>query len=163
MATTPSQQQTTKKICPVCDNQFEPTDYLFHVYEEMIKQLMMMNDKLSDISDAVLMTYTYMKDEEEHSDGDNGNDNGKGSAELGVDIDEDISEGKTAAVDLSEAELEMIRRGEMYQMTVSPATVSSGSTVSANKPIKEKKQVLTDQEISDLMNRIIKEEPEKHE
>ena len=150
MATTPS--QVVKKICPVCDNQFEPTDYLFHVYEEMIKQLMMMNDKLSDISDAVLMTYTYMKDEEDR--------------EGGEEIDAPVVFGTNKYSDPAENGIDdLIIDDSKVEGTVSPIPEPSGSSISETKPKpeKEKKPVLTDQEISDLMNRIIKEEPGKRE
>jgi hypothetical protein len=121
----------------------------------MIKQLMLMNDKLADISDAVLMTYTYMQDEENRDEV----IVDKRSAEDGVDnliINDDKANGE-----LSETDLATIRANDMKLVDEKQTIIVDPLTSQAIIiPKPAKKPVLTDQEISDLMNRIIKEEPE---
>jgi hypothetical protein len=49
-----------KRKCLVCDKEFTTVDYAFHIQEEILSQLMVMNETLADIKEITDMTYEYM-------------------------------------------------------------------------------------------------------
>jgi hypothetical protein len=49
-----------KRKCLVCDKEFTQVDYAFHIQEEILSQLMVMNETLADIKEITDMTYEYM-------------------------------------------------------------------------------------------------------
>jgi hypothetical protein len=60
---------TAKRQCPLCNEKFDLTEYVFHIQEEQLKQLRIMSTTLQEIKDVTELTYAYMNedDEEEES------------------------------------------------------------------------------------------------
>jgi hypothetical protein len=74
-----------KRKCLVCDKEFTTVDYAFHIQEEILSQLMVMNETLADIKEITDMTYEYM-----NTDDNNEPVNNKSSADDKFEEDEDL-------------------------------------------------------------------------
>jgi hypothetical protein len=57
-----------KMKCPVCDTEFEQTEFFMHTQEEILKQLMELNIRMNDMQEIMELTYTYMNDTDEDVD-----------------------------------------------------------------------------------------------
>jgi hypothetical protein len=55
-----------KRKCLVCDKEFTQVDYAFHIQEEILSQLMVMNETLADIKEITDMTYEYMNTDDNY-------------------------------------------------------------------------------------------------
>jgi hypothetical protein len=54
-----------KRKCPICDKEYDLTEYFLHLSEENLKQLLLINETLTEVKDVMELTYTYMQEDDE--------------------------------------------------------------------------------------------------
>jgi hypothetical protein len=54
-----------KKVCIICEKEFDLTELFLHLQEENLKQLLKLHIALQDIKEVLELTYQYMDEEDE--------------------------------------------------------------------------------------------------
>jgi hypothetical protein len=135
------------KKCPVCDKEFEQTDFFMHTQEEMLKQMMELNIRINDIQEIMELTYTYMNAD------DDVNDN--------VDTDTEAKSADAAENDETEYEINPdpdimseTTSGKSTFIVAEDAVPSIQDTVNIIKKEDNKKPLIPDSEFLSMMESI---------